>query len=111
MRNLPSSAPIPISPARRRLPATSPTISTREQAGAGLASLSAEEFARFTALNEAYRARFGFPFIFAVKGATRQQILAAFAARLEHGPTAEFSIALEPGHAHIPFPHRGSGEP
>jgi len=69
--------------------------SAREQAGAGLASLSAEEFARFTRLNDAYRARFGFPFIFAVKGATTQQILAAFAARLEHAPEAEFSTALE----------------
>jgi len=66
-----------------------------EQAGAGLGSLTADEFARFTRLNGAYRARFGFPFIFAVKGATKQQILAAFAARLEHAPEAEFSTALE----------------
>jgi 2-oxo-4-hydroxy-4-carboxy-5-ureidoimidazoline decarboxylase len=68
--------------------------STREQAGAGLASLSPAEFARFTALNDAYRARFDFPFIFAVKGATKQQILAAFEARLQHDQTQEFRTAL-----------------
>ena len=42
--------------------------SEREQAGAGLDRLTPEEFERFTALNAAYRARFGIPFIFAVKG-------------------------------------------
>src|SRR5262245_63615878 len=35
--------------------------SSSEQAGAGLDRLTAEEFARFTALNEAYKKRFGFP--------------------------------------------------
>jgi 2-oxo-4-hydroxy-4-carboxy-5-ureidoimidazoline decarboxylase len=69
--------------------------SRREQAGAGLASLTPEEFARFTALNEAYRTRFGFPFVFAVKGATKHQILAAFAARLAHGREVEFTTALK----------------
>ena len=42
--------------------------STSEQAGAGIHECSAEEFARFTELNDAYKARFGFPFIKAVKG-------------------------------------------
>ena len=46
-------------------------------------------------LNDAYRARFGFPFIFAVKGATASQILAAFEVRLEHAVEAEFTTALE----------------
>lgn len=69
--------------------------SAREQVDAGLASLTAQEFTRFTRLNEAYRARFGFPFIFAVKGATKQRILAAFEERLEHEPEAEFATALE----------------
>jgi len=68
--------------------------SSSEQAGAGLDRLTAEEFARFTALNEAYKARFGFPFIFAVKGATKGQILAAFAARSANSPDVEFSTAL-----------------
>ena len=69
--------------------------SAREQAGAGLGSLTADEFARFTRLNEAYRARFGFPFIFAVKGATKEHILYAFEARLKHAPEVEFTTALE----------------
>jgi 2-oxo-4-hydroxy-4-carboxy-5-ureidoimidazoline decarboxylase len=56
--------------------------STREQAGAGLGSLSEEEFARFTELNDAYRARFGIPFILAVTGATKTQILEAFENRV-----------------------------
>jgi 2-oxo-4-hydroxy-4-carboxy-5-ureidoimidazoline decarboxylase len=69
--------------------------STREQAGAGLNALSAEEFARFTDLNTRYRARFGFPFIFAVKGATKQMILDAFAARVGNTPDVEFETALQ----------------
>ncbi|QIG49683.1 2-oxo-4-hydroxy-4-carboxy-5-ureidoimidazoline decarboxylase [Nordella sp. HKS 07] len=68
--------------------------STSEQAGAGLDRLSPDEFARFTALNDTYKARFGFPFIFAVKGATKEQILAAFAARIENSPEAEFETAM-----------------
>jgi 2-oxo-4-hydroxy-4-carboxy-5-ureidoimidazoline decarboxylase len=56
--------------------------STREQAGAGLDTLTDEEFTRFTALNDAYRARFGLPFILAVKGATKHTILAAFENRV-----------------------------
>jgi len=69
--------------------------SRREQAGAGLDSLTGEEFERFTRLNDAYTARFGFPFIFAVKGATKHQILDAFDRRLENGPDEEFRTALE----------------
>jgi 2-oxo-4-hydroxy-4-carboxy-5-ureidoimidazoline decarboxylase len=68
--------------------------STREQAGAGLANLSAEEFARFTALNEAYKQRFGFPFIFAVKGATKTQILASFEERVGRGKAEEFEMSI-----------------
>lgn len=68
--------------------------SKREQAGAGLDSLTPEEFSRFTDLNARYRARFGFPFIFAVKGATKHQILAGFAARVDNDEDAEFETAL-----------------
>lgn len=56
--------------------------SKSEQAGAGLGQLTSEEFARFTTLNEAYRARFEMPFILAVRGATKHQILAAFENRV-----------------------------
>ena len=54
--------------------------STGEQASAGLDRLTPDELAKFTALNEAYRARFGFPFIMAVKGKSKADILAALRA-------------------------------
>jgi 2-oxo-4-hydroxy-4-carboxy-5-ureidoimidazoline decarboxylase len=68
--------------------------STSEQAGAGLDRLSPQEFERFTRLNDCYKARFGFPFIFAVKGATKHQILAAFEERVGNSPDVEFETAL-----------------
>jgi 2-oxo-4-hydroxy-4-carboxy-5-ureidoimidazoline decarboxylase len=69
--------------------------STQEQAGAGLGQLTPAEFARFTELNTAYTTRFGFPFIMAVKNASKDQILAGFEQRITHTPTAEFAMALE----------------
>ncbi len=68
--------------------------STGEQAGAGLDRLSDEEYDRFTALNTAYREKFGFPFIMAVKGCGKADILAAFEARVGNTPEAEFATAL-----------------
>ena len=68
--------------------------SRREQAGAGLDRLTAEEFARFHDLNARYRERFGFPFIFAVKGATKEAILAAFEARIDNDADTERATAL-----------------
>ncbi len=68
--------------------------SSKEQAGAGLDRLGAEELARFGALNDAYRAEFGFPFIMAVKGKSKDEIAAAFAARLDNDPATEFATAL-----------------
>ena len=68
--------------------------STSEQAGAGIHECTAEEFARFTELNDAYKAKFGFPFIMAVKGSNRHQILAAFEERIHNSPEAEFNRAL-----------------
>lgn len=62
--------------------------SKREQKGAGLDQLTAQEFDVFQTLNTAYRARFGFPFIFAVTGATKYQILDAFMNRVD-GTVAE----------------------
>ncbi len=69
--------------------------STREQAQAGLGTLTVEEFSRFTHFNELYKSKFDFPFIFAVKGATKQQILASFAERVNHSKEDEFATALE----------------
>ncbi|WP_296127883.1 2-oxo-4-hydroxy-4-carboxy-5-ureidoimidazoline decarboxylase [Pseudomonas sp. Ga0074129] len=68
--------------------------STSEQAGAGIHECTAEEFARFTELNNAYKAKFGFPFIMAVKGSNRHQILAAFEERIHNSPEQEFARAL-----------------
>ena len=68
--------------------------SKREQAGAGLDTLTEAEYARFTELNDGYRARFDFPFILAVRGATKAMILDAFEARLPNDPDAEFEAAL-----------------
>lgn len=68
--------------------------SVKEQADVGLDQCSPEEFEAFQRLNAAYNARFGFPFIYAVKGATRAEILAAFEARLENDPETEFVTAI-----------------
>ena len=68
--------------------------SRREQAGAGLDRLTAPEFARFHDLNTRYRKRFGFPFIFAVKGAAKDAILAAFEARIGNDAETERAAAL-----------------
>lgn len=68
--------------------------SKREQAGAGLDTLTDAEFERFTRLNDTYRAKFGFPFILAVKGATKTTILDAFEARLPNEPAVESAEAI-----------------
>lgn len=67
--------------------------SRKEQAGAGLDRLSPEEHARFTALNTAYVEKFGFPFIIAVKGLTKDDILAAFERRIDNSREEEFATA------------------
>ncbi len=68
--------------------------STNEQKGAGLDQLSKPEFEHFTSLNNAYKAKNRFPFIFAVKGATKEQILAGFEQRIENDTETEFKTAL-----------------
>jgi 2-oxo-4-hydroxy-4-carboxy-5-ureidoimidazoline decarboxylase len=68
--------------------------SRREQAAAGLDRLTTEELKRFIALNHAYRERFRFPFILAVKGAGKRDILRAFEERLDNDPEAEFANAI-----------------
>ncbi len=68
--------------------------SRSEQAGAGLDQCTPEEFARFQALNDAYKEKFEFPFILAVAGKTRHDILAAFEARIENDRETEFKTAL-----------------
>jgi OHCU decarboxylase len=65
-----------------------------EQKSAGLDSLTEAERDRFLALNDAYRQKFGFPFIMAVKGRTKEEILAAFEERLDHETDQEFDTAI-----------------
>lgn len=68
--------------------------SVEEQAAAGLDRLSEAEYARFEALNTAYRARFGIPFILCVKRHGRASLLARFEARLASDPESERRTAL-----------------
>jgi OHCU decarboxylase len=70
------------------------TIDSRqEQAGAGLDRLTETEFERFTDLNTRYHAKFGFPFIIAVKGLKKEEILHAFENRIHNSRQAEFETA------------------
>jgi OHCU decarboxylase len=68
--------------------------SRSEQSSAGLDSLTEEERDWFLTLNDAYKEKFAFPFIMAVKGRSKQEILAAFEERLEHDPEQEFDRAV-----------------
>lgn len=67
--------------------------STAEQASAGLDALTDAERARFTALNADYVAKFGFPFIIAVRGLSKSDILAAFETRVGNDRDTEFTTA------------------
>ncbi len=67
--------------------------STSEQAGAGLDALTDEERQTFTQLNDAYTDKFGFPFIIAVKGLNKHQILGAFQNRVNNNRQQEFETA------------------
>jgi len=68
--------------------------SSSEQSGAGLTQCSPEEFALLTDLNRRYHAKFGFPFILAVKGHDRASVIREFARRVEQNRVAEFAECL-----------------
>ena len=68
--------------------------SRREQKGAGLDQCSHEEFSRILGLNQAYQEKFDFPFIIAVTGLERSDILAAMERRLANSAEEEFETAL-----------------
>ncbi len=72
--------------------------STAEQASAGLDQCSKVEYERFQALNDAYKDKFGFPFVMAVRDSSRDEILEAFSARLKNDYDLEFETALEEIH-------------
>ncbi|HEY1998725.1 2-oxo-4-hydroxy-4-carboxy-5-ureidoimidazoline decarboxylase [Paraburkholderia sp.] len=69
--------------------------STREQSGAGLAHCTQEEFDKLVALNAAYREKFGFPFILAVRGYDRHGIIANFEARVNNSRVDELRTSLD----------------
>lgn len=68
--------------------------SVKEQSGAGLDQLTAEEYQEFNALNQAYKQQFGFPFIIAVKSHTKLSILDTFRQRLGNVVEVEKEKAL-----------------
>ena len=73
--------------------------STHEQKTAGLTQCTAQEFATIQKLNADYNAKFGFPFILAVRGTrgnglTKQQIISTFARRLQNHPEFELAECL-----------------
>lgn len=72
--------------------------SNEEQSSAGIDQCNPEEFARFQCLNAAYKARFDFPFIMAVRNSNRHEILAAFEQRLNNTYTDEFKTAMREIH-------------
>jgi len=77
--------------------------STSEQAGAGLDDCTEAEFQEFSHLNKVYREKFGFPYILAVKGRHRTEILEDFRARVSNDVATEFREALNQVHqiAHL----------
>ena len=68
--------------------------SLKEQTSAGLDQCTKEEFSEFKKLNDAYK-KFGFPFILAVKGKTKIEILNNFRKRIFSDPKIEFDEAVK----------------
>jgi OHCU decarboxylase len=71
-----------------------PTQSVVDQAIAGLDRLSGDEYSSFDTLNRAYREKFDFPLVIAVRENTKETILRAGNARLQNSPAAEQAAAL-----------------
>lgn len=80
---------------RAAIAATLTEASVSEQTGAGLTACTPEEFARLQELNATYNARFGFPFILAVRGLDRQTIIAEFSRRVLCSHEQEYAEALK----------------
>ncbi|WP_339382064.1 2-oxo-4-hydroxy-4-carboxy-5-ureidoimidazoline decarboxylase [Gloeocapsopsis dulcis] len=68
--------------------------SVKEQAGVGLDRLSPEEYNKFHYLNQAYKEKFNFPFIVAVRNHTKESILVNFSQRLENSKETELQTVL-----------------
>lgn len=74
------------------------TDSGIEQSRAGIDQCSPQEYDAFRRLNAAYREKFGFPFVMAVRNSSREEILEAFARRLQNDPETEFARAIDEIH-------------
>jgi len=74
------------------------TESGSEQVGAGLENCTENEFATFQDLNRRYKKKFGFPFIIAVRGHDRSEILNIFRQRVANDALAEYETALKQVH-------------
>ncbi len=68
--------------------------SVQEQSTIGLDQLSREEYMRFQQLNDAYKQKFGFPFIIAVRNHTKDSIIASFEQRLANTIASERKQAI-----------------
>jgi 2-oxo-4-hydroxy-4-carboxy-5-ureidoimidazoline decarboxylase len=68
--------------------------SAAEQESAGLHQCSKVQFEKFEALNDAYKQKFGFPFVMAVRGSSCDEILESFSRRLQNDTDVEFEAAL-----------------
>ena len=79
---------------RAALAGTLTPQSAGEQASAGLDRLTQEEIGEFNRLNAAYREKFGFPFVMAVKHRSTREILDALQARLAGTREAEFERSI-----------------
>ena len=69
-----------------------------EQASADLTNCTPKEFEKFQVLNAQYKIKFGFPFILAVRGYQRAEILEMFEERLHNSGVLEFATAIEQVH-------------
>ena len=68
--------------------------SMAEQASAALDQCTPQEFEQFQCLNRDYKKKFGFPFIMAVRGSTRMDILEAFSERIGNSRETELANCL-----------------
>jgi OHCU decarboxylase len=72
--------------------------SKQEQQSAALDQCTPEEYKQFHKLNRRYKDKFGFPFIMAVRNSNREEILRAFAARLDNDSETELATAITEVH-------------
>ena len=70
-------------------------FSSSEQSQAGLHALTEDEFARFEKDNANYEQKMGFPFVVAVTGLNKQEIMQRLESRMTNDPAHEFAIAID----------------